>query len=280
MIKFASFWMAAICLAIIPLMVIDISQHYLDWKLEVREEIITAVQNVYSFDRQQKAAILDKVFERNQTLTFLIYGKTFLSVILLGCSFYFFRLYRKQKNTGLLKPFFSSVSIALFFMLIKIYGVNPLDTNHAIQFLKPDPDELTIEGIYNHNFKGKVLYIDFWGTTCGPCLQEFRDFTQPLKDRYKSRNDIAYLYVAQGNKYLWKEQIKKYKVEGFHVFVNENQYEKIYRQSTKDSAGIILMPRYVIVNKAGNIVETNARQPDTRSVLYNQLDKYLAENQQ
>ena len=280
MIKFASFWMAAICLAIIPLMVIDISQHYLDWKLEVREEIITVVQNVYSFDRQQKAAILDKVFERNQTLTFLIYGKTFLSLILLGSSFYFFRLYRKQKETGLLKPFFSAVALALFFMLIKIYGINPLDTNHAIQFLNPDPDELTIEGIYNHNFKGKILYIDFWGTTCGPCLQEFRDFTQPLKDRYKSRNDIAYLYVAQGNKYLWKEQIKKYKVEGFHAFVNENQYEKLYRQSTKDSAGIILMPRYVIVNKAGNIVETNARQPDTRSVLYNQLDKYLAENQQ
>ena len=103
-------------------------------------------------------------------------------------------------------------------------------------------------------------------------------FYTAAKDRYRYRHDIAYLYVAQGNRYLWKAQIERYKVEGFHVFVNENQYEKLYRHATSDSTGSILMPRYLIIGKTGNIVETNAAQPDTRSVLYNQLDKYLAEN--
>lgn len=278
MIKTKSFWIAAICLAIIPLLIVDIAQHYLDWKTEVREEIITMVQNVYSFDRQQKADILDKLFERNATLTFLMYSKSFFSLILFGSSLYFFRVYRRQQNAGFLKPVVSAIALVLCFMLVKIYAGNQLKTNPAIQFLKADPNDLTLEGIYNQNFKGKVLYIDFWGTTCGPCLQEFRDFTQPLKDRYRDRHDIAYLYVAQGNQYLWKAQIGKYKVEGFHVFVNENQYEKLYRHATRDSTGSVLMPRYLIIGKTGNIVETNAAQPDARSVLYNQLDKYLAEN--
>jgi len=278
MIKVKSFWAAAICLAIIPLLIVDIAQHYLDWKTEVREELITVVQNIYSFDRQQKADILDKVFERNTTLTFLMYSKGFLSLILAGCSFYFFGIYRRQQNTGFLKPFFSAIALLLCFMLVKIYAHNQSATNRNIQFLKVDPNDLTFERICSQNFKGKVVYIDFWGTTCGPCLQEFRDFTQPLKDRYRYRHDIAYLYVAQGNQYLWKAQIEKYKVEGFHVFVSENQYEKLYRHATNDSAGSIFMPRYLIIGKTGNILETNAAQPDTRSVLYNQLDKYLAGN--
>jgi thiol-disulfide isomerase/thioredoxin len=277
MIKSKLFWLAAICLAIIPLLVIDIAWHSIGWKKEVREEIITVVQNVYSFNRQQKAAILDKVFERNQTLTFLIYSKSFACIILAGLSFYFLRLYRRQQNPGLLKPAVAVAALIACFILVKLYLVNQINTNLNIQFLTLNANDSSFQHLYNQSFRGKVLYIDFWGTTCGPCLQEFRDFTQPLKDKYKDRHDIAYLYVAQGNQYLWRAQIKKYKIDGFHVFVKEDQYEQLYRHSTKDSAGIILMPRYLIIDKTGNIVETNARQPSDRNSLYTQLDKYLSQ---
>jgi thiol-disulfide isomerase/thioredoxin len=126
------------------------------------------------------------------------------------------------------------------------------------------------------NFKGQVVYVDFWGTTCGPCVMEFRDFTKPLKDKYKQRHDISYLYIAQGNKYFWNEQIKKYNVEGTHLFVSPRQYESLYKQSTNEN--IILMPRYLILNKKGNIVERNAKQPSNKDSLFTQLDKYLTKN--
>ena len=271
--------MAAICLGIIPLLLIDIAQHTIDWKKEVREEIITVVQNVYSFSRQQKAGILDHVFERNQTLTFLIYSKSISGIILLGLGFYFLRLYRRKQNTGFWKPAVAVAALIACFILVKLYLINPINTNRNIQFLTLGSNDSSFQNLYNQNFRGKVLYVDFWGTTCGPCLQEFRNFTQPLKDKYKSRHDIAYLYVAQGNQYLWSEQIKKYTVEGCHIFVNEKQYEQLYRHSTKDSAGIIMMPRYVIIDKTGNIVETKARQPSDRDSLYRQLDKYLSQNE-
>ncbi len=276
MIKSRYFWIAAIMVAVIPLLSIDIAQHYLDWQNEVREELITVVQNVYSFDKQQKATILDKVFERNQTLTFLIYIKCFSILVLLALSFFFFRLYKQQQSPNFLTPFLYTVTLISCFILIKIFLVNRVNTNGNIQILTLSPETSSFQTLYNENFKGKVVYVDFWGTTCGPCLQEFRDFTKPLKDKYKLRRDISYLYVAQGNKYLWHKQIKKYKVEGTHVFVNLNQYESLYMQSTNDS--IVLMPHYLIIDKKGIIVERNAKQPSDRDSLYAQLDKYLTEN--
>jgi len=276
MIKSRYFWLAAVAIAMIPMFSIDIAQHYLDWQKEVREELIVVVQSLYSFNKQQKANILDKVFERNQTLMFLIYVKSFVILILLIFSFYFFKIYKKQERPKLLKPFFYTLIIVACFTLTKIFLVSRINTNGNIKFLAINPNASSFQQLYNDNFKGKVLYVDFWGTTCGPCLQEFRDFTKPLKDKYRKRDDIKYLYIAQGNEYLWHEQIKKYNVEGSHVFVNETQYENLYKQSTNDST--VLMPHYLIIDKIGRIVEPNAKRPSDGDSLYFQLDKYLSEN--
>lgn len=275
MIKSRYFWLAAIAIAIIPILSIDITQHYLDWQKEVREELIVVVQNLHSFNKEQKASILDKIFERNQTLMFLIYVKSFIISILIVVSFYFFKLYKRQESPKLLKPFFYTIIIVACFTLTKLFLINRINTNENIRFLTINPTASSFQQLYNDNFKGKVLYVDFWGTTCGPCLQEFRDFTKPLKDKYRQRDDIKYLYIAQGNEYLWREQIKKYNVEGNHVFVDETQFEKLYKQSTNDST--VLMPHYLIIDKKGRVVEPNAKQPSDGDSLYLQLDKYLSE---
>ena len=275
MIKSRYFWLAAIAIAIIPILSIDVAQHYLDWQKEVREELIVVVQNLYSFNKEQKASILDKVFERNQTLMFLIYVKSFVILILIVINFYFFRRYKRQESPKLLKPFFYTIIIVACFTLTKLFLINRINTDENIRFLTINPTASSFQQLYNDNFKGKVLYVDFWGTTCGPCLQEFRDFTKPLKDKYRQRDDIKYLYIAQGSEYLWREQIKKYNVEGNHVLVDETQFEKLYKQSTNDST--VLMPHYLIIDKKGRVVEPNAKQPSDGDSLYLQLDKYLSE---
>ena len=41
-------------MAVIPLLTIDVIQHYLDWQKDVRWALIDVVQNTYAFDKQQK----------------------------------------------------------------------------------------------------------------------------------------------------------------------------------------------------------------------------------
>lgn len=275
MIKSHYFWLAALMAALIPFFIIDIVHHYLDWKKEVREELIIVVQNLYTFTKAQKANILDRVFERNQTLMFLMYFKSFVILLFMGGSSYFFWRYQKQEKPKLWKPLLYTIGMVACFLSIKIFVLNRLNSNENVRLISINPNTSSFEEVYNNHFKGSVVYVDFWGTTCGPCLQEFRNFTKPLKEKYRTRNDIKYLYVAQGNEYLWREQIKKYNVEGNHIFIGENQYANLYRQSTKDST--ILMPRYLIIDKKGKIVEANAKKPSDRDSLYLQLELYLAE---
>ena len=106
MIKSRNFWIAATLIAVLPLLAIDIIQHYLDWQKDVRWELIDTVQNTYTLDRQQKASILDKVFERNQTLTFLIYIKSFCSLIFLVFGIYFLNVTDSSKDRNFLNHFF------------------------------------------------------------------------------------------------------------------------------------------------------------------------------
>ena len=272
MIKSKHFWIAAIIIAFTPLLAIDITQHYVDWQKEVRGELINVVQN-YSFDREEKANVLERVFARNKTLTFLFYIKSFSILVLLLFSFYFFRQYYRNQKPTLFKPLLLTITLIACFIAVKVFLFNRVITNEKIKILTFRDEDSTFNKLYDANFKGKVVYVDFWGTTCGPCLNEFRNFTKPLKDKYRNRPDIDYLYIGQGNRYLWREQIKKYDVEGHHIFLNSSQYDKLYIQYAKDS--LVVMPRYMIIDKKGNVTEPNAKRPSEKDSLHSQLDKYL-----
>jgi thiol-disulfide isomerase/thioredoxin len=278
MIRSTKFWVGAILFSFIPLLLIDISVHVIDWKKEVREEIITLVHNADAYTKSQKTEALDVLLERERTLNFLLYFKSFLCLFLLSLSIYFFRKFGKQREQPVWKPIAFTIALAACFLAVKIIVVTQTLNNNKIKILSFAPTELSFEDLYDKNFRGKVVYVDFWGTTCGPCLQEFRNFTKSLKERYQSEKELAYLYVSQGNEYLWKKQIEKYNVEGYHIFIDGEQYEKLYKKAVNDSSTIVTMPRYLIINKKGEIVVTDAKRPSENDMLYKELDKYLAQN--
>lgn len=82
MIRSKNFWVGAILFSIIPVLLIDISVHVIDWEKDVREEIITLVHDLNTYTKSQKTEALDVLLEREKTLNFLIYAKSFL------CCFY------------------------------------------------------------------------------------------------------------------------------------------------------------------------------------------------
>lgn len=44
-------------------------------------------------------------------------------------------------------------------------------------------------------FRGKVVFLNFWATTCGYCLQEMPSL-EVLKDKFQGVKDMAFLFVA------------------------------------------------------------------------------------
>jgi thiol-disulfide isomerase/thioredoxin len=267
MIRSKFFWLAAVLLAAIPLLVMDIPGHYVDWTREVHDEMIVTVHDQY------------KLLEANNSLMAKMYLKSFGAVVLLGLSIYFFISYRKQGLASLFKAAGLTFSLMLLTVGIKIFAWTSFGGSDKIKLLDLSPTDTTLTALHRAHFKGKVVYVDFWGTTCGPCLEEFRNFTKPLKAKYNNRSDIAYLYIAGGNKLLWKQQIQKLNVQGSHLFINQVEYARLYRSAVNGGRDIMVtMPRYLILDKTGKIVDSDAPRPSNKDSLIFELNKYLAKN--
>lgn len=267
------FWIAAICLAAIPLLVMDIPKHYIDWNKEVHDEMIITVHNEYNISRAEKANRLDAILEANKTLMAKMYIKSFVGLLLLALSLYLFAQYKKQ-NGSLLKATGISLGLVVLSVGIKLYMWMGFSGDENIKLLTLSPADTSLTAIYANHFKGKVVYVDFWGTTCGPCLEEFRSFNKPLKQSLAGNKDVAYLYICGGSQMLWKQQIQKFDVAGSHLFLNAADYRHYFKEAIKgDKDTLVAMPRYLIMDKTGKIVNTNAARPSNKAQVMAALTK-------
>lgn len=122
------------------------------------------------------------------------------------------------------------------------------------------------------DFVGKVVYIDFWGIYCGPCLAEIQDYSPTLVKKYGKQN-IVFLNICIDtfNKDDWKKKVKDLNFEGVNLIAPE------YLNSTvvKDYfvGGI---PRYVLIDVNGKIISATASRPSSLvRKSNNEIDKAL-----
>lgn len=122
------------------------------------------------------------------------------------------------------------------------------------------------------DFKGNVVYLNFWGVHCSASKTDMQNFYPRLLEKYKGKNVVFINICIDENEINWKKALSEYKLNCVNLLAEEGSESQV----SKDY-NFFAPPTYVLIDKQGKIIEYNPPrpfQPQIDAI----LDKSLIDN--
>jgi thiol-disulfide isomerase/thioredoxin len=106
------------------------------------------------------------------------------------------------------------------------------------------------------DFKGKLVYLNFWTTTCGPCLMDL-SFAQHLADKLDGK-PIVFVHIGMDeDKQLWQKMVTAKTLSGIQVYANDDKEEIITNYRLED------LPAYFLLDEEGSFLRVKPKRPSS-----------------
>ncbi len=110
------------------------------------------------------------------------------------------------------------------------------------------------------SFRGKVVYIDLWATWCKPCIESIPAFLELQKAFYQKPIEFISISLDQ-DRNEWLKAIKKHKLSGYQLISDKAWDSDIIKDYHIEN-----IPRYILIDKNGNILNVHAPRPDDKNI--------------
>ncbi len=121
------------------------------------------------------------------------------------------------------------------------------------------------------DFKGKLVYLDFWATWCGPCRKEI-PFLKELEHDYTDK-EIVFISISidrLSDYEKWKLMLVENEMSGIQVYAgNETPVLAEY--------DIQFIPRFVLIDKEGRFINSSAPKPSSIGEIRTLINDYLSQ---
>lgn len=120
------------------------------------------------------------------------------------------------------------------------------------------------------DLRGKYVYIDVWATWCGPCRAEIPSLKK-IEEKYHGKN-IEFVSISvdvDKDHEKWKNFVTDKQLGGIQLFADKN-----WMSDFITAFGINSIPRFILIDPKGNVVNANADRPSSQEIVA-VLDKLL-----
>lgn len=165
-------------------------------------------------------------------------------------------------------PFFADYIAAQNELTKERIKANKLKTGYSVN-LTPNVDADRLFEAMMEKYKGKVVFIDFWATWCGPC-RSANERIKPLKEELEGK-DIVFVYITgpSSPEGTWNNMIPD--INGEHYRVNEDEWSNL-----SNKFNVRGIPHYVLVDKMGAVAKNNGMPTHNLAALKSMFEEFLA----
>ncbi|MET4105819.1 TlpA disulfide reductase family protein [Hymenobacter sp. UYP22] len=141
----------------------------------------------------------------------------------------------------------------LFLFLSSSFAMSPTTRERAPDFRLQDTAGKAVQ---LQDFRGKVVYLDFWYSGCRPCVAE-----APAAERLKKRlsgKDVVFVYISTDVVLEpWRKTIITHQLAGpTSVHLLDPEGIRAARPYHVDG-----FPTYMIISRQGEFIQRNAPRP-------------------
>lgn len=113
------------------------------------------------------------------------------------------------------------------------------------------------------DLKGKYVYVDVWATWCGPCKAEIPSLKKVEQDYHGKNIEFVSISVdALKDHDKWKSMVADKELKGVQLFADKSWDSDFVK-------GYLIkgIPRFILIDPAGNIVTANAPRPSEEKLI-------------